>query len=171
MSLDNIRLNEYEKELSRVSLCIGKSKSMNDALPCYEYLYKIKNKIPKELYAYYYRSLLQMSTRNVPKELRLKMFEDINQEDIMYQDELDAINKFEKYITIYRGTTSNEIKPGLSWSLKKYIAESFINGRKNGILFEATISKNDILLYFCHEEAEEEIIANVTHNYKIIKEF
>lgn len=38
-----------------------------------------------------------MNTANVSVELRLKMFEGVDPRDIMYQDELDAINnEFEK---------------------------------------------------------------------------
>lgn len=168
MSLDNRKWEQYDKKFPKVRECITQSKSMNDALDNYEYLYKLKSEIPKELYAFYFRNLLQMSTRNVSKELRLKMFEGVEPEDIMYKDELDTIkNVFGKYITVYRGTTKEENIPGISWSTYKWVAEGeFYQGR----LFEARIPKKSILLYFAHYEDEGEIIANVTSNYRIVKE-
>ena len=56
--------------------------SMTNSLHCYEYLYKLKPNISTELFAYYFRNLLQMNTGNVSPELRLKMFEGLNPEDL-----------------------------------------------------------------------------------------
>lgn len=168
MSLDEGKWKQYDKEYPKAAMCISQSNSMEDALPCYEYLYKLKSEIPEELYALYFRRLLQMSTRNVSKELRLKMFEGIKPENIMYQDELDAINnEFDDYITVYRGTSKNEDIPGICWTICRSVAEdTFYEGR----LFEARIPKTSILLYFAHEEAEGEVIVPVTSDYKIIEE-
>ena len=148
-------------------MCVSKSVSPNDALPSYEYLLGLKDSIPEELYAYHFRRLLQFNTKNVTKEMRLKMFEGVKPENIMFQDELDAIAGFDDYITAYRGTTPDEDVPGISWSLDRSVAEgTFYKGR----LFEASIPKSNILLYSMHQEDEEEIIANVTSGFRIIDE-
>ena len=167
MSLDEEKWRKFDEKYSKVSECTRKSASMKDALPCYEYLYKLKDTIPKELYAFYFRKLLQMNTNNVSKELRLKMFENVNRNDIMYEEELDFIDKqFDDYITVYRGASKEEIEPGLSWTIYKYVAEeTYYNGK----LFKAIIPKSSILLYFKKHEAEGEIIANVTSGYEVIK--
>lgn len=95
------------------------------------------------------------------------MFEGVSWEDIMYQDKLDAIEGFEPFITIYRGTDPNEEKLGLSWTLRKSVADSvpFYRGR----VLKAIIPKEDILVYFAHEEDKMEIIANATSEYTIIE--
>lgn len=169
MSLDDLELLKYDELYPKVRECISKSRNPNDVLPSYDYLYKFKNKIPKELYAYYYRQLLQMSTNNVSKEFRLKMFEGVKSEDIMYNDELNKIkNDFEDYIIIYRGTSKDENIPGISWSRRKDVAYS--SDYYKGRLFRARIPKNSILLYFCHDVDEEEIIVNVISDYEIIEQ-
>lgn len=168
MSLDERKWMEYDDKYPNVRLCTIQSKSMKDSLACYEFLYRLKSEIPKELYAFNFRRLLQMNTGNVSVELRLKMFEGVNPEDIMFQDELDTIeNEFEDYITVYRGATKDENIPGISWTIYRQVAEdTFYRGR----LFEAQIPKSSILLYLAHEEDEGEIIAHVTSGYRIIKE-
>lgn len=168
MSLNEGKWKKYYDNYPEVRECRTQSKTSENALPCYEYLYNLKPKIPKELYAYVFRDLLQFSTNNVSKEFRLKMFEEVSPNDIMYLDELDAIENFEEYITVYRGATKNEDTPGLSWTLSKSEAESVPYYR--GKLFEAQIPKSDILLYCSKKNGEEEIIINVTSNYRIIKE-
>lgn len=169
MSLDIKKCLAQENAYPAVRECISKSTRMDDALPSYEYLYSLKDSIPKELYAYYFRRILQMNTANVSVELRLKMFEDVDQEDIMYQEELDAIkNEFGDTITVYRGAPANETVPGISWTKYKWVAEGSDFNR--GKVFMATIPKSSILLYFAKEEDEGEIIARVTTGYKVIEE-
>ncbi len=168
MSLDEGKWKKYYDQYPEVALCTTQSNSMKNSLSCYEFLYSLRLKIPKELYAFHLRKLLQMNTGNVSNEFRLKMLEGVNSEDIMFQDELDTIeNEFEEYITVYRGTTKDEDIPGICWTIHKWIAEDiFYRGR----LFEAQISKKSILLYFAHQEDEGEVIVHVTSDYKIIKE-
>ena len=166
MSIDkNLCFKQLENHLE-VADCIRQSKSASDALPSYEYLYALKSNIPKELYAYYLRKLLQFNTANVPVEFRLQMLQGVNRSDLMYQEELDAISKFGSHVTIYRGASKDEIQPGLSWTLRRDIAESgdFYKGR----LFIAEIPSASILLYLSKEEDEEEIVAHVTDNYTVI---
>ena len=165
MSLNKELCRKQLEDYPEVDDCIRQSKSMDNALPSYEYLYSLKGRIPKELYTCYFRKLLQYNTRNVPVELRLKMFEGVSRTDIMFQDELDAIQGFGDELILYRGTSKNEEKPGLSWSRRKDIAEgTFCEGR----LFVARVPTSDILVYLAHEEDEEEIIAHVTSGYIIV---
>lgn len=149
--------------------CISQSKTKTDALPSYQYLFNLKDNIPKELYAYYFRKILQMNTANVSNEFRLQMFEGVDREDIMYQDELDAIdNDFDDIITVYRGASPEEIEPGICWTIYKSVAEG--SEFNQGKVFMARIPKSSILLYFAHEEDEGEIIVHVTSGYEVIEE-
>lgn len=166
MSLDNKVWLDQRDKYPRVMECIGKSKTPRDAYPSYEYLKSLREDIPKELYAYYLRKLLQMNTINVSKEMRLDMLSGVTWEDIMYQDELDEIKAWDEYITIYRGADKNEEIPGLSWTIYRHIAES--SDFNQGRVFKAVIPKNQILLYLAHNEDEGEIIANVTDGYELI---
>lgn len=75
MSLDNRVWLDQLDDYPEVADCIRQSSDPHDALPSYEYLYKFKGKIPKELYAHYLRTLLQFNTANVSVEMRLKMLE------------------------------------------------------------------------------------------------
>lgn len=168
MSINLTKIQELSKIYLTASDCRLKSTSPMDALPCYEYLESLRSLIPKELYAFNLRALLQFNTKNVSIEMRLRMLDGVSWEDIMYQDELDAINNFESEITIYRGTDSFEDTPGLSWALRKSIADSEPFNR--GKVFKAVIPKENILVYFAHEEDETEIIAYVTSGYTIIEE-
>ena len=167
MSLDEKKWYTQIDDYPEARECISKSTTGYDALPSYQWLYRLKGRIPPELYAYYYRKLLQMNTANVSVELRLKMFEGVKPEDIMYQDELDAIAGFDDYITVYRGTTQQEDIPGISWTTRKSVAEDYPFNR--GRVFRAVIPKSAILLYFAHEEDECEVIAHVTSGYEIVE--
>ena len=166
MSLDEKIWCKQLEEYPKADECIGKSATKTNTLPSYQYLYKLKNEIPKELYAYQFRRLLAYNTANVPMDFRLKMFQDVDRDDIMYQEELDAICQWGERVIIYRGASKNEEKPGLSWSLKRDIAESsdFHQGR----LFIAEIHTSNILLYLSKDTDEEEVIAHVIDNYEII---
>ncbi|MCQ2472229.1 MAG: hypothetical protein MJ147_09365 [Clostridia bacterium] len=166
MSINDAKILKWVGKYPSAFDCRMKLKSPLDALPCYEYLESIRTQIPNELYAYNLRSLLEFNTANVPVEMRLRMLKDVTWNEIMYQDELDAISRFDSQITIYRGTNSSEKKPGISWTLQKSIAysEPFNRGR----VFKATISKESIIAYFAHKENEEEIIANVNSEYSIV---
>ena len=80
MSINVKKCNKFREKYPEVELCIGKSNLMNNSLSCYEYLYSLKSKIPKELYVFYFRELLLMNSVNVPRNFILKMFEGIEPE-------------------------------------------------------------------------------------------
>ena len=94
------------------------------------------------------------------------MLDGVNREDIMYQEELDALQNFGESITVYRGASREEVKPGLSWSRRRDIAEGseFYQGR----LFVAKVCTSQILLYLMKDADEEEIVAYVVDNYQTI---
>ena len=131
--------------------------------PAFTYLLSVKADIPSELYAYYLRKLYTMTTNGVSKELVLRLFDNVRWEDIMYDEELDEIKQFPEYIKIFRGTSKSEIEPRTSWTIKRYVAEEFSEGR----IMETVISKKDILLYVSKYNHEYEIVANVTGEVSI----
>ena len=142
-------------------------RTLNNTEEGYTYLYSLKNLIPKELYAYNLRTIWNMTTNGLSVGLALKMFEGVDPEDIMYEEELKAIEGFEDYITIYRGANKDETSPRLSWTLRKDVAfnnSEFAGGR----LFKAIVSKKDILLYISKDCDEEEIVVYVNGECDIV---
>lgn len=143
------------------------SKTLADTEEGYRYLYSLKNSIPKELYAFYLRKIWNMKTDGLSVDLALKMFEGVQPEDIMYEEELEAIKQFDECITIYRGASIAERVPRLSWTLRRSVAANssdFANGR----LFIAKVPKKDILLYLAKDCDEEEVVVHVTEGYEIV---
>lgn len=132
----------------------------------YEYLFSLKCSIPKELYAFYLRTIWNMKTSGLSLDLALRMFDGVKPEDLMYKEELEAIKQFDEFITIYRGASTEEKVPRLSWTLRKSVATNnsdFANGR----LFTATVPKKDILMYLAKDRDEEEVVIHVTDGYEI----
>lgn len=125
MSLDEKKWMDQIDQYPEIKDCVRQSTTGDDARPSYQFLYERKNSIPKELYAYYFRLILKYDTAKVPVDLRVKMFDGVTWEDIMFQDEIDAIKGFEDQITIYRGTNKDEVIPGLSWTLKERVAKGY----------------------------------------------
>ncbi len=143
------------------------SKTLANTESGYKYLYSLKGSIPKELYAYHLRRIWNMKTDGLSLDLALQMFEGIEPEDIMFDEELDAIKQFDDYITIYRGASTTEEVPRLSWTLRKSVATNnsdFANSR----LFIAKVPKKDILLYLAKDCDEEEVVVHVTEGYEIV---
>lgn len=92
------------------------------------------------------------------------MLRGVSKEDLMYQEELDALRRLEFPVTIYRGAPYSEQCPGLSWSLDRRVAEGFYRGK----LFQAKASEASIIAYF-DSQNESEILASIT-NFKIMEE-
>ena len=140
----------------------------DNTLEGYKYLLGLKNRLPKELYASLLRDIWTMKTEGISIELGLEMFNDVLAEDLMYDDELAAIDSFNDTITVYRGASTSEDVPRLSWTLRK--SEATNSDFARGRLFVANISKNKIIMYVAHDGCEEEVVAHVTENYEIIDE-
>lgn len=142
-------------------------KTLADTERGYQYLFSLKELLPKELYAYCLRKNWSMKTDGLSIDLALRMFDGVRPEDIMYEEELKAIEQFDEYITIYRGASISEVVPRLSWTLRESVATNnsdFAHGR----LFRATVPKKEILLYLAKDCDEEEIVVHVTEGYEII---
>lgn len=102
-------------------------------------------------------------------DLRLAfMSEEENRESLMSKKERTVLNILPDKVKIYRGVTTDEIDSkcfGLSWSLKKEVAEFFaFKYRRNydsssslKTVIEMEVDKNEIIAYF-HDREEEEII-------------
>ena len=140
--------------------------TLENPLKGYEKLLEFKATLPKELYAYWLRTLWKMNTNGLSPSLSLQLFSDVSPEDLMYEDELEAIKNFEDVITIYRGTDKTESVPLMSWSMRKDIASQshFARGR----LFVARIPKTKVIMYISHDGDEEEIVAYVESGFEII---
>lgn len=131
----------------------------SDLTDNYRRLYNMRKTIQAPLLAFCLRELLQMSTEGVSVSMRLALFEQISREDIMLQEEIDEFSALGDLIEVYRGTVYEERDPGLSWSLKRRVAESFFKGK----LLKATIAKDSILAYI-GGDYEYEVIARVPYD-------
>ena len=96
------------------------------------------------------------------------MSEEENRDSLMSKKEQMVLNTLPEKIKIYRGVTTDEIDSksfGLSWSLKREVAEFFaFKYRRNydtssslKTVIEIEVDKNEIIAYFQDRE-EEEII-------------
>lgn len=63
MSINMTKIRELSKIYPTVSDCRRRSKSPMDALLCYEYLESLHSLIPRELYAFNLRALLQFNKK------------------------------------------------------------------------------------------------------------
>lgn len=157
MALDKTYCRELlEKQQELKDILKVKTSDLTDN---YRMLYDMRKTIQAPLFAFCLRELLQMSTEGVSVSMRLALFEQISREDIMLQEEIDEYNALSDLIEVYRGTVYEECEPGLSWSLKRYIAESFFKGK----LLKATIAKDSILAYI-GGDYEYEVIARVPYD-------
>ena len=161
--MDKDKAIKQEKEYPETWNIIRET--LNDTVFGYEHLLSLKKSIPKELYAYLLRNIWKMTTDCISIELALKMFEDVLPEDLMFDDELEAIRNFQENIVIYRGADNNEKRPRLSWTLRKSVATNNSDFAK-GRLFKATIPKSKIIMYIAHDGDEEEIVAFVESGFE-----
>lgn len=101
-----------------------------------------------------------------PQEF-LSLFQRANPIFLMEPDELKVLQSLPDEITIYRGSKPNTSLTALSWTINPDVAQWFADRfEKNGTVYEAKISKKDVLAYFNGRE-EEEIIANFNKIYDI----
>lgn len=165
MALDERKsLEQLEKypKLVRFRSCFTDPAEPNTA---YEYLYTIREEIEPCVYAYLLRKLLMMNTKDVDKSLRLSLLAATTRDELMLQSEIDEFDLLPDCLELYRGTVFKEREPGLSWSLKKYVAEELYRGK----LFKAEIPKDAVLAYF-NEQSEAEVIACVPKKLAIVVE-
>lgn len=104
------------------------------------------------------------------RETALLLFQWANRRDIMRPDDLAVFEAFPLRLTIYRGCSVEETRAGvfgLSWSLKREIAEWFAwrfdAADRGRVVVCTTITRPDVLAYFNHR-GEMEVISNVEAN-------
>lgn len=129
----------------------------------FQKLISLKTIIPKELYAMCLYQLFVTDTDEVLMGTLIEAFSGVAREDIMFEVDLIKYEAFPDKVTIYRGSQNlNEEKPRISWSLLKSVAENFGSAH----MFQATISKENVIAYFSKNGDEEEILAVVGDNFK-----
>ena len=151
-----IKVKDYP-ELPRLMM-------LNDMPAKFKYLVELKENVPADLYAAYARWSYQMSTLDVPLELLYQVFDNVDRNLLMSENEQETFNSLPEYITIYRGTKYDEDIPRLSWSRDKNIAMKYYQGR----LFKAIVKKEEIIACFS-DDCENEVLAYVPENFEIIE--
>jgi hypothetical protein len=119
----------------------------------------------------YWRELasayIMQNYKKIPYKTYYKLFtsERAFKEKLMSEEERQFLAQLPEKITIYRGGSVSEQKSkkyGISWTLKKEIAENFANVKKlrdgkEMLVFEKEIAKSEVIAYFKNRQ-EEEII-------------
>lgn len=124
-----------------------------------------KNQIPSALYAACLYRMYTTDIEDVPTELLIEAFEGVDRELLMYSEELKKYDELPDMIHIFRGTENpKEVRPRLSWSLKKDVAKKFARAH----LFESEISKDKVFAYFSKNTDEEEIVIDVGKEFKVV---
>lgn len=102
---------------------------------------------------------------NITKRQLVEMFRSADRNDLMTEEEISALDRFDDPITIFRGVTpynENDLL-ALSWTLNKdkakWFAERF--GEK-GKVYEAEICKQYILAFFSGR-GEDEVVVDPKH--------
>jgi hypothetical protein len=101
-------------------------------------------------------------------EPALVLCKELEREYLMSLSERRFLEKLPEKITIYRGMTENELNQksfGCSWTLKKEVAEFFVNNYQRNyatrhlkkVVHELNINKSEVIAFF-NERKEFEII-------------
>lgn len=131
----------------------------------FQKLISLRTIIPKELYAMCLYKLFVTDTDEVLMDTLIEAFSGVDRKDIMFEEDLIKYESFPDKITIYRGSQNpNEDNPRISWSLLRKVAMNFGPAH----MFQATISKEDVIAYFSKNGDEEEILAVVGDNFEKI---
>ena len=78
---------------------------------------------------------------------------------LMDEFEFHAYSNLPKTVTLYRGCQKNQNENGLSWTFEKEKAEFFAHRlKKNGIVLEKTVKKNQIVAVLFGRNEQEAII-------------
>lgn len=131
----------------------------------FQKLISLRTIIPKKIYAMCLYMLFDNDTNEVPMDTLIEAFSGVDRKDIMFEEDLRKYEALPDEITIFRGSQDpNEEKPRISWSLKDEVAKDFCPVH----MFQATISKEDVIAYFSKNGEEEEIVAVVGDNFEKI---
>ena len=100
----------------------------------------------------------------------LKFWRKVNTEYIYNEDDLKLLSSLPNEITIYRGLMPKARKEGLSWTLSYDKAKWFANRfqDKQGIIYQATVKKSDIIAYLS-DRNEDEVIVDFKKLYNVKK--
>ena len=131
----------------------------------FEYLSNHKNELTKKHFCQYLRIYYNTDTYGVDLGLLLDLFNYSTPKYLMTYKEQKILKQLPDPVTVYRGTSPDEIIPRLSWSLDLTTALRFSKGR----VFMAVVPKNKVFAYIDNNYCgEKEIITYVTDNYKAI---
>lgn len=96
---------------------------------------------------------------NVTTRELVSYFKKSDKNILMSKDELEAYNKLEDKITIYRGVKPKAKVRALSWTTDKKVAKWFADRyEKNGKVYNAVIDKKDVLAYFLGRNEYEVVV-------------
>ena len=97
---------------------------------------------------------------NVSTRELLSYFNKSDKNILMSKDELEAYNKLDDSIDVYRGVKPGAKVKALSWTTDKKVAKWFADRyEKNGKVYKAVIDKKDVLAYFLNRN-EYEVVVN-----------
>ena len=96
---------------------------------------------------------------NVSTRELVSYFKKSDKNILMSKDELEAYNKLDGLITIYRGVKPGAKVKALSWTTDKKVAKWFADRyEKNGKVYKAVIDKKDVLAYFLNRNEYEVVV-------------
>lgn len=88
-----------------------------------------------------------------------KIFKKTKRELLMEEDELEAYNKLDKLVTVYRGVKPGSSTKALSWTTDVKVAQWFADRwEKNGKVYKAVIPKEHIFAYFLGRNEFETVL-------------
>lgn len=97
---------------------------------------------------------------NVSTRELIYYFKKADKNILMSKDELEAYNKLDSVIAVYRGVKPGAKVKALSWTTDKKVARWFADRyEKNGKVYMAVIDKKDVLAYFLNRN-EYEVVVN-----------
>lgn len=106
------------------------------------------------------------SDANVSTRELIYYFKKADKNILMSKDELEAYNKLDSVIDVYRGVKPGAKVRALSWTTDKKVARWFADRyEKNGKVYKGIIYKQDIFAYFLNRN-EYEVVIN---HSKLIK--
>lgn len=105
-------------------------------------------------YTEYPNSDVNVSTREL-----IYYFKKADKSVLMSKDELEAYNKLEDLIAVYRGVKPGAKVRALSWTTDRRVARWFADRyKKNGNVYKGVIAKKDIFAYFLSRNEYEVVI-------------
>lgn len=106
------------------------------------------------MYTEYPNNDTNVSTREL-----LSYFNKSDKNILMSKDELEAYNKLDDLIAVYRGVKPGAKVKALSWTTDEKVAKWFADRyEKNGKVYKAVIDKKDVLAYFLNRNEYEVVV-------------